>query len=108
MARLNNIPSAYQAGMYSATRAYLQAIKDTGTDEAKAVIAKMKATEVNDMFAHGGRIREDGRMIHDYYLFQVKTPAESKGPYDVYKLLATVPAEQAFRPMAEGGCPLVK
>ena len=101
------IPSAYQAGMYSATLAYLQAIKAAGTDDAKTVIAKMKATPVNDMFAKGGRVREDGRMVHDYYLFQVKSPEESKGPYDLYKLLATVPADAAFRPMADGGCPMV-
>ncbi len=108
MEKQHNIPSAYHAGMYSATHAYLAAIKATGSDDAKTVIAKMKATEVNDMFAHGGHVRADGRMVHDYYLFQVKTPAQSTGPYDVYNLLATIPADQAFRPLNEGGCPLVQ
>ena len=107
MDRQKHMPSAYQAGMYSATMAYLQAIKATGTDEAKTVIAKMKATPVNDMFTKGGTIREDGRMIHDYYLFQVKKPSESKGDWDLYKLLATVPAKDAFRPLDKGDCPLV-
>jgi branched-chain amino acid transport system substrate-binding protein len=107
MARTGAMPSAYQAGVYSATRAYLQAIDATGTDAAGPVLAKMKTTPVDDMFTQGGRIRADGRMVHDYYLFQVKTPAESKGPYDLYTLLATVPADEAFRPLDEGGCPLI-
>ena len=69
---------------------------------------KMRATPINDMFARNGRIREDGRMVHDMYLFEVKKPAESKGEWDLYKLLATIPGKDAFRPLAEGGCPLVK
>jgi branched-chain amino acid transport system substrate-binding protein len=108
MARTGKMPSAYQAGMYSATRAYLQAIDATGTDAADPVLAKMKATPINDMFAHGGTIREDGRMVHDYYLFQVKTPAASEGPFDVYSPLATVPGDEAFRPLDDGGCPLIR
>ena len=87
---------------------YLKAIDATDSDAAKTVIAKMKATPINDFFATNGRIREDGRMVHDMYLVQVKTPAESKGEWDVYKILATIPGDQAYRPLAEGGCPLVK
>ena len=107
LARQGKMPTAYQAGMYSATHAYLEAIKATGTDDAKTVIAKIKATEVNDMFTHGGHVRADGRMVHDYYLFQAKTPAESTGTWDVYNKLATVPGDEAFRPLDQGGCKLV-
>lgn len=107
MDRQKHMPSAYQAGMYSATLAYLKAIAATGTDDAKVVIAKMKATPVDDMFTHGGVIREDGRMVHDYYLFQVKKLSESKGEWDLYTLLATVPAKDAFRPIDQGGCPVI-
>ena len=99
MQRAKRMPTMFQAGVYSAVMHYLKAIDATGTDDAKTVIAKMKATPVNDFFAKNGRIREDGRMVHDMYLMQLKSPAESKGPWDVYKLLATVPGDQAFRPM---------
>jgi branched-chain amino acid transport system substrate-binding protein len=102
------MPTMFQAGVYSAVTHYLKAIDAIGTDDAKAVIAKMKATLVNDFFAKNGRIREDGRMVHDMYLMQLKSPGESTGPWDFYKLLATVPGDQAFRPLQEGGCPLVK
>lgn len=108
MQRANRMPTMFQAGVYSAVMHYLKAIDATGTDDAKTVIAKMKATPINDFFAKNGRIREDGRMVHDMYLMQVKSPSESNGPWDVYKLLATIPGEQAFRPMEEGGCPLVQ
>jgi branched-chain amino acid transport system substrate-binding protein len=108
MQRAKHMPTMFQAGVYSAVTHYLKAIDATGTDEAKAVVARMKATPVNDFFAKNGRIREDGRMVHDMYLMQLKSPAESAGPWDFYKLLTTVPGEQAFRPLAEGGCPLVK
>jgi branched-chain amino acid transport system substrate-binding protein len=108
MQRTKRMPTMFQAGVYSAVTHYLRAIDATGTDDAKAVIAKMKATPVNDFFAKNGRIREDGRMVHDMYLMQLKSPSESTGPWDFYKLLATVPGDQAFRPLQEGGCPLVK
>jgi branched-chain amino acid transport system substrate-binding protein len=108
MQRTKRMPTMFQAGVYSAVTHYLRAIDATGTDDAKAVIAKMKATPVNDFFAKNGRIREDGRMVHDMYLMQLKSPSESTGPWDFYKLLATVPGDQAFRPLEEGGCPLVK
>ena len=79
-----------------------------GTDEAPKVMAQMRATPVNDFFAKNGKIRIDGRMVHDMYLFEVKKPEESKGEWDLYKLLATVPGDEAFRPLDKGGCPLVK
>jgi branched-chain amino acid transport system substrate-binding protein len=102
------MPSSLQAGVYSAVGHYLKAIQAAGTDEAKAVIAKMKATPVADMFATNGRVRADGRMVHDMYAVQVKTPEESKGDWDLYKILDTIPGDEAFRPLGEGGCPLVK
>jgi branched-chain amino acid transport system substrate-binding protein len=104
MAKAKHMPTMFQAGVYSAVMHYLEAIDATGTDDAKPVIAKMKATPVHDFFAKNGHIREDGRMVHDMYLMQVKSPAESKGPWDFYKLLATMPGDQAFRPMEQGGC----
>jgi branched-chain amino acid transport system substrate-binding protein len=70
-------------------------------------MAKMRERPVNDFYVKGGKLREDGRLVHDMYLAQVKTPAESKGPWDYYKILATIPGDQAFRSLAEGGCPLV-
>jgi branched-chain amino acid transport system substrate-binding protein len=102
------VPSQYQAGVYSAVRHWLKAIEAAGTDEATTVAAKMRALPVDDMFTRGGRVREDGRHVHDMYLVEVKKPEESQGPWDLYRILATVPAEQAFRPLSEGGCPLVR
>jgi branched-chain amino acid transport system substrate-binding protein len=106
--RVGHMPTMIQAGLYSATMHYLKAIEATGTDDTAKVMAQMKATPINDFFARNGHIREDGRMIHDMYLFEVKKPSESKSEWDLYKLLATVPADQAFRPLDKGGCPLVK
>jgi branched-chain amino acid transport system substrate-binding protein len=103
-------PTFDQAGVYSAVIHYLKAL-EAGADakDGKAVIDKMKSMPTDDrVLGPGGKIRADGRKIHDVYLFEVKKPEESKYPYDYYKKLATIPAEQAFRPMAEGGCPLVK
>jgi branched-chain amino acid transport system substrate-binding protein len=107
MQRAKRMPTMFQAGVYSAVRHYLRAVDATGTDDAKIVVAKMKATPVNDFFAKNGRIREDGRMVHDMYLMEVKSPTESKGPWDFYRLLATVPGDQAFRPVEQGGCALL-
>jgi ABC-type branched-subunit amino acid transport system substrate-binding protein len=87
---------------------YLKAVKAAGTDEAKAVMAKMKEMPINDFMTRNGRIREDGRVIRDMYLMQVKRRDESKGEWDLAKTVATIPGEQAFRPLAEGGGPLVK
>ena len=102
------MPTMAQAAMYSAVRHYLRAIEAAGTDEAKAVMAKMREIPVNDFYAKNGRVREDGRMVHDMYFVQVKSPEESSGPWDYYKILSTIPGDQAFRPLDEGGCPLVK
>ena len=96
-----------QAAVYSAIRHYLGAVAAAGTDEAKAVMAKMRETPVNDFYVKNGRLRADGRLVHDMYFAQVKTPPESKGAWDYYKILAAIPGDQAFRPLAEGGCPLV-
>jgi len=101
-------PTSAQAGVYSSVGHYLKAVKAAGTVEPGAVMAKMRELPVNDMFAKNGKIREDGRMVHDMYLFEVKKPAESKGRWDYYKLLATVPGDQAFQPLSESRCPLVK
>ncbi|MGB3043074.1 MAG: ABC transporter substrate-binding protein [Xanthobacteraceae bacterium] len=106
--KVGHMPTMIQAGLYSATMHYLKAIDATGTDDTAKVMAKMKATPINDFFAKNGHIREDGRMVHDMYLFEVKKPSESKGEWDLYKLLATVPGDEAFRPMSEGGCPYIK
>jgi branched-chain amino acid transport system substrate-binding protein len=108
MEKVGHMPTMIQAGLYSATMHYLKAIEAIGTDEAPKVMAQMRATPVNDFFAKGGKIRIDGRMVHDMYLFEVKKPEESKGEWDLYKLIATVPGDEAFRPLDKGGCPLVK
>ncbi|HEV3183541.1 MAG TPA: ABC transporter substrate-binding protein [Xanthobacteraceae bacterium] len=103
-----NMPTMVQAGVYSAVLHYLKAVaalKNAG--DGKAVIAKMKELPTDDPLFGKGTIRADGRNIHDMYLFEVKKPAESKGPWDYYKLRATIPAAEAFRPLKEGNCPLV-
>jgi branched-chain amino acid transport system substrate-binding protein len=104
---LGRMPTMAQASVYSAVRHYIASIKAAGTDEAKAVMAKMRELPVNDFYVRNGHVREDGRLVHDMLFVQVKTPAESKGPWDYYKILGSVPGDQAFRPLAEGGCPLV-
>ena len=106
--KVGHMPTMIQAGLYSATMHYLKAIEAIGTDEAPKVMEQMRATPVNDFFAKNGKIRIDGRMVHDMYLFEVKKPSESKGRWDDYKLLATVPGDQAFQPLADSRCPLVK
>jgi branched-chain amino acid transport system substrate-binding protein len=108
MERIKRPPSSVQAGVYSSVTHYLQAVKAAGTTDSAAVMKVMKDTPINDFFAKGGRIREDGRMVHDMYLFEVKQPSESKGRWDVYKLLATVPGDQAFQTLEQSRCPLVK
>ena len=106
--RKDKVPNMTTAGVYSATLHYLKAVEAAGTDEPKAVMAKMREMPVNDVMTTNGKLREDGRLMRDMYLFQVKAPSESKNKDDIYKLLATVPAEQAFRPLKDGGCPLIK
>jgi branched-chain amino acid transport system substrate-binding protein len=107
-AKRDKIPSMLTAGAYSSVLHYLKAVQAAGTDEPKAVMAKMREIPVNDVMTKNGKLREDGRLIRDMYLFQVKSPQESKSKDDIYKLLATVPGSEAFRPMSEGKCPHVK
>src|SRR5690606_6136352 len=102
-------PTMVQAGVYSAVTHYLKAVHALGSDaDGAKVVAKMKEMPTEDRVFGKGIIRPDGRKIHDMYLFEVKKPEESKGPWDYYKLRATIPANEAFRPLSEGGCPLVK
>ena len=101
-------PTMVHAGVYSAVTHYLKAVEALKSDDGTKVVAKMKETPTDDPLFGKGSIRADGRKIHPAYLMQVKTPAESKYPWDYYKVRTTIPADQAFRPMADGGCPLVK
>src|SRR5919205_3189594 len=101
-------PTTAQAGVYSSVMHYLKAVKAAGTTEAPAVMKAMKDTPINDMFAKNGKIREDGRMVHDMHLFEVKKPSESQGPWDLYRLVATVPGTEAFQPLEKSRCPLVR
>ncbi len=105
--RTKRMPTMVQAGIYSSTRHYLEAVKATGTDEAQAVRRQMINTPVNDMYTSNGYIREDGRMVYDMSLAQVKTPAESTGEWDLYKIISTIPGEEAFRPLSESKCKLI-
>ena len=100
-------PTMVHAGVYSSVLHYLKAVEALGSDDGTAVIAKMKELPTDDPLFGKGSVRADGRKIHDSYLFQVKTPAESTGEWDLYKVRATVPAAEAFRPMDQGECPLV-
>jgi len=105
----NGKPPTYtQAGVYTEVAFYLNAIKAAGTDDADKVSAQMRTMKINDFMTKDGWIREDGRIMRDMYLEEVKSPQESKYPFDYFKVLATIPAEQAFRPLKDGGCPLVK
>jgi branched-chain amino acid transport system substrate-binding protein len=100
------------AGDYAGTLHYLKAVADLGVAQAKAdgraVVARMKAMPTDDDAFGKGIIREDGRKMHPAYLVEVKKPEESTGPFDYYKLLQTTPAEEAFRPLSEGGCPMIR
>jgi branched-chain amino acid transport system substrate-binding protein len=108
-ANKGNMPTMVQAGVYSAVLHYLKAVHELKADgDGAAVVAKMKAMPTDDPLFGKGTIRQDGRKIHPMYLYEVKSPAESKGPWDYYKLRATIPAEEAFRPLKDGECPLVK
>jgi branched-chain amino acid transport system substrate-binding protein len=108
MERVKRVPTSAQAGVYSSVTHYLKAVKAAGTTDAAAVMKIMKNTPINDFFAKNGKIREDGRMVHDMYLFEVKKPSDSKARWDDYKLLATVPGNEAFQPLELSRCPLVK
>ncbi|ARP87381.1 ABC transporter substrate-binding protein [Bordetella genomosp. 9] len=107
-AKVGRKPSMLQAGDYSSVSFYLNAVKATGTDDADAVMKWMKSNKINDMFTQGGYVREDGRMVHDMYLMQVKTPKESKGRWDYYKVVATLPGDQVYTKLSESTCKLVK
>jgi branched-chain amino acid transport system substrate-binding protein len=107
-ARMKRMPHMGDAGDYSSTLHYLKAVSAAGTTEASAVMKKMRELPVNDFFAKGGHIREDGRMVHDMYVYEVKKPSESKYPWDYYKLRAVIPAAEAFRPLSQSACPLIK
>ncbi|MBL8452352.1 MAG: ABC transporter substrate-binding protein [Zoogloea sp.] len=102
------MPTMVQAGQYSSVYHYLKAVKAAGSDDTKKVMAQMKKMPINDFFAKNGQIREDGRMVHDMYLMQVKKPADSKYPWDYYHVRQTIPAAEAFQPLAQSRCPLVK
>ncbi len=102
------MPNMAQAGTYSAITHYLKAVQATGTDETTAVMAKMRELPVNDFMTKNGKIREDGRLVREMYVFEVKKPSESQYPWDYYKLKATIPADQAYLPLSRSSCPLVK
>jgi branched-chain amino acid transport system substrate-binding protein len=102
------MPTMVHAGVYSAVTHYLQSVKAAGTDEANAVAAKMRELKVSDAILESATVREDGRVMRPFYLFEVKTQAESRKPYDYYKLVREIPAEEASRPLSEGRCPLIR
>jgi branched-chain amino acid transport system substrate-binding protein len=103
----NKAPTMVQAGVYAGVLHYLKAVAALKSDDGAKVVAKMKELPTDDPLFGKGTIRADGRKIHNAYLFEVKKPSESKGPYDYYKLRATIPAAEAFRPLNEGGCSIV-
>ncbi|MBP2302961.1 ABC transporter substrate-binding protein [Azospirillum picis] len=106
--RTGFMPSMIQAGGYSAVMHYLKAVRDAGTDDAGTVMQRMRDTPINDVFVRNGRLREDGRVIRDMYLARVKKPQESKEPWDYLEIVKTVKGEDAFRPVSESQCPLLK
>jgi len=108
LARTGRMPNLTMAGVYGSTLGYLKAVQTAGTTDSDAVMATLKKTRINDFMTKDGWIREDGRMMRDFYLFEVKKPSESTGPWDYYRLVQTVPAEEAARPLSESVCPLVK
>ena len=108
IARRKVAPGTFHVGTYSAVRAYLQAVKETNSTDPKTVIEQMRKNPVNDAFAKGGYLRPDGRMVHDVYLVQVKSPKESKKEWDYEKLVATLPGDKVFRSIADGGCPAMQ
>jgi branched-chain amino acid transport system substrate-binding protein len=106
-AKTGRMPTLVQAGVYSSTLHYLQAVQASGTDASDAVMAKMKSTPVNDFFAKNGQIRADGLMVHDMYIAEVKSPQQSKKPWDYYTIKQVIPAQDAFAPLSASRCPLV-
>jgi len=106
--KMKKMPSSNQAGVYSAVTMFLKAVDATGTDDADAVMAWLRKNPQTDVFGKNMRLREDGRLLHEMYLFQVKKPAESKKPWDYYHVRQTIPADQAFQPLSQSKCRLVK
>ncbi|HLT99899.1 MAG TPA: ABC transporter substrate-binding protein [Burkholderiaceae bacterium] len=106
--RVGSMPNMAHAGDYSSTMHYLKAVEAAGTDEPDAVSTKLREMPINDFFAQNGKIREDGRMVHDMYLWEVKSPEESKEPWDYFKLVKTIPGDEAFAPLSASTCYLVK
>jgi branched-chain amino acid transport system substrate-binding protein len=106
--KLKKMPTSIHAGVYSSTLQYLKAVQAAGTDDPDAVMAQLKKLKINDMYAKGGYVRQDGRMIHEMYLMQVKKPSESKYPWDYYIVKAKIPGEQAYQPLSLSRCPLIK
>jgi branched-chain amino acid transport system substrate-binding protein len=108
IAKTQKVPTMIHAGTYGAVMHYLKAVRAAGTLDGPTVAARMRDTPVNDFMTKNGRIRDDGRLVRDIYLFRVKSPEQSKYKFDYYELLATIPGDDAFRPMEQGGCPLLK
>ncbi len=106
--KMKKMPSMVHAGDYSAVTQYLKAVQAAGTDDGPAVARQLKTMQLKDMFAQNGKVREDGRMVHDMFLVEVKKPDESKYPWDYYKVLSTIPGDQAFKPLSKSTCKLVK
>ena len=107
-AKMNKMPTMSQAGVYSSVLQYLKAVQAAGTDDADTVVKKLREMTLNDDFVKNGKIRPDNRMVHEFYLFQVKAPNESKYPWDYYKLVAKIPGEEAFQPLSQSRCPLIR
>jgi branched-chain amino acid transport system substrate-binding protein len=106
--RVHHMPTMVQAGVYSATHHYLEAVKAAGTKDPAQVMAKMRELPINDFMTHNGKLRIDGRVVRDMYLLEVKKPEESKEPWDYVRVVERVPGDQAYRPLDQGNCPLVK
>jgi branched-chain amino acid transport system substrate-binding protein len=105
--KMKRMPTMVQAGVYGAITHYLKAVQAAGSKDPDTVMAKMREMPIDDFMTHGGKLRIDGRVLRDMFLYEVKTPAESEYPWDYLKLLQTIPADEAFRPLDEGGCSLV-
>jgi len=106
--KTNKEPTMTQAGVYSATMHYLEAVKATGSIDGPTVIKEMKSKPINDFMIRNGHIQDDGSLVHDMYLYEVKKPSESKGPWDLYKLIATIPGADAYKRQRGNECPAVK
>ena len=106
--KMKKMPSMVHAGDYSAVTQYLKAVQAAGSDDAQTVVRQLRAMPLKDMFAQNGKLREDGRMVHDMFLVEVKKPAESQYPWDYYRVLATIPGDQAFKPLSKSTCKFIK